>query len=177
MTFSIRTAIPPLAVALSVRRAVADIDPAIPIAEMRTMEEQIGESLDAEHLMAELASAFGLAAALLAAIGLYGVMAYTVARRTSEIGIRMALGADRRKVAWLVVRESVWMVAAGLAIGIPSALGLSRFVRSMLYGVAPNDPWSYASAVLLMVVVGTAAAWLPARRASKVDPMVALRNE
>jgi len=176
-TFAMRTVLPPLSLAQTVRRAVSEIDPAIPVAEMRTMEDQIELSTGTEHLMAQLVSAFGLAAALLAAIGLYGVMAYTVARRTSEIGIRMALGANGGSVAWLVVGESVWMVAAGLAIGIPAALALSKFVRSMLYGITPNDPWSFTAAIFLMATVGAAAAWIPARRASRIDPMAALRNE
>ncbi len=177
MSYAIRTGPPPLSLAASVRRAVSQVDPGVPVDKLRTMERQVVLSVFSEHVMAELVSAFGIAAALLAAIGLYGVMAYTVARRTSEIGIRMALGANGRSVAWLVVRESVGMVAAGLAIGVPAALVLSRFVRSMLYGVAPTDPWSFAAAVLLMAAVGAAAAWIPARRASRVDPMTALRSE
>jgi ABC-type antimicrobial peptide transport system permease subunit len=167
----------PLPAAQSVRRAVSEVDPAIPVDRLRTMEQQIDLSLSSEHIMAELVSAFGLAAALLAAIGLYGVMAYTVARRTSEIGIRMAFGANGRSVAWLVVRESVAMVAAGMAIGVPAALALGRFVRSMLYSVAPNDPWSFIAAVLLLAAAGAAAAYFPARRASRLDPMTALRND
>ncbi len=177
MSYAIRTAVPPLSVAQSVQRAVSEVDSSIPVYHLRTMEDQIGVSLSSEHIMAELVSAFGLAAALLAAIGLYGVMAYTVARRTSEIGIRMALGANGRSVAWLVVRESVGMIAAGLGIGVPAALALGRLFRSMLFGVAPNDPWSFIAAVLLLAAAGAAAAYFPARRASRVDPMTALRND
>ncbi len=177
MSFSIRTAVAPLSIAPAVRRAVAEVDSSIPVDRLRTMQDQVDLSLTSERTLAELVSAFGLAAALLAAIGLYGVMAYTVARRTSEIGIRIALGANTRSVAWLVVRESVWMIAAGLAIGIPLALLLARGVRSMLYGIAPNDPWSFAAAIVLMSTVGAIAAWIPARRASRVDPMTALRAD
>jgi macrolide transport system ATP-binding/permease protein len=181
MTYAIRTGPAPLSVAQSVRRAVSEVDPAIPVDRLRTMEEQIGLTLGSEHILAELVSAFGLAAAFLAAIGLYGVMAYTVARRTSEFGIRMALGADGRSVAWLVVRESVGMIAAGLAGGLPAALALGRLARSFLsstlYGVSPNDPWSFAAAALLLAAAGAAAAYFPARRASRVDPMTALRND
>lgn len=176
-TFAMRTALPPLSLAQTVRGAVSEVDSGIPVAEMRTMADQIELSTGTEHLMADLVSAFGLAAALLAAIGLYGVMAYTVARRTPEIGIRMALGANGSSVAWLVVKESVWMVGAGLAIGVPAALALSKFVRSMLYGVTPNDPWSLTAAIILMATAGAAASWIPARRAARVDPMTALRND
>jgi ABC-type antimicrobial peptide transport system permease subunit len=120
---------------------------------------------------------FGLIAALLAAIGLYGVMAYTVTRRTSEIGIRLALGAGRSDVQWMVLRESLWMVLAGMAVGIPAALALTQLVREALYGIQPNDPFSFIAAGALMFVVAAVAAWIPARRAARVDPMRALRCE
>jgi predicted permease len=177
MTFEIRTALPPLAIASAVRRAVGETDPAIPVAYMKTEEQQIAESIATERLFAGLVSAFGLVAALLAAIGLYGVMAYAVARRTVEIGIRLALGARRSGVQWMVLRQSLWMVALGLAIGIPAALALTRFVQKTLYGIEPTDPASFAAAVVLMTLVGAVAAWIPARRAARVDPIRALRNE
>jgi ABC-type antimicrobial peptide transport system permease subunit len=144
---------------------------------MRTEEEQIRKSLGSERLFAGLVSSFGAIAAFLAAIGLYGVMAYSVTRCTAEIGIRLALGAPRGRVQWLVLRESMAMVAAGLVIGVPAALALTGLVRTLLYGVAPNDPVSFAAAVAGMVAVAGAAAWLPARRAARVDPLVALRYE
>ena len=177
MTFEVRTNVPPLSIAGAARMAVAELDPTIPVAQTRTMEDQAAESIGKERLMAELVSGFGILAALLAAIGIFGVMAYTVARRTREIGIRLALGATTNGVRWLVLRESVVIVLAGLAIGLPSAFALSQLAASLLYGVRPHDPWSFAIAALLMTVIGAGAAWLPARRASKVDPMVALRNE
>jgi predicted permease len=177
MTFSIRTNLPPLAIATAVRKVVSQVDPNLPIAEMRTMDDQVSESIHTERLFAGLVAGFGIAAALLAAIGLFGVMAYAVARRSREIGIRLALGATTGKVRWMVLRESVVIVLVGLVVGVPSALGLSRLVQSMLYGVRPHDVSSFAAAALLMVLIGAAAAWIPARRASKVDPMTALRCE
>jgi predicted permease len=177
MTFVIRTVLPPLSVAGAVRRVVAATDRAIPVAEMKTEEQQIAESIGTERLFASLVSAFGGIAALLAAIGLYGVMAYAVARRTVEIGIRLALGARRTTVRWMVLRQSLWMVALGLAIGIPAALALTRFVQNKLYGIQPTDPASFAGAAILITAVGAVAAWIPARRAARVDPIQALRNE
>jgi ABC-type antimicrobial peptide transport system permease subunit len=177
MTFAIRTVLPPLSIAGAVRRAVAQIDRAIPVAALRTEEDEIRSSLSAERLFAGLIGSFGALAVLLAAIGLYGVLAYTVAHRTAEIGIRIALGAGRGNVQWLVLRESLLTVAVGILVGVPAALALSKLVRSMLYGVTPDDTVSFAAALILMVGVTAVAAWVPARRAARVDPMVALRYE
>jgi ABC-type antimicrobial peptide transport system permease subunit len=175
VTFAIRTNVPPLSIANAVRRAVSDIDPAIPIADLRTQDEQIERSLSSERLFAFLVSAFGMLAALLAAIGLYGVMAYTVSRRTAEIGIRMALGADRAHIRRLVLRDSLLMMGAGILIGLPAGLALTGLLQKLLYGVTPNDAISFAAAVLLMTGIGAVAAWMPARRAARVDPILALR--
>jgi ABC-type antimicrobial peptide transport system permease subunit len=128
-------------------------------------------------LAAGLIGSFGLIAALLAAIGLYGVMAYTVTRRTSEIGIRIALGAGYNDVLWMVLRGSLFLVAIGIGIGAPTALALTQVVREALYGIAPNDPVSFVAASVLMLAVATVAAWIPALRAARVDPMQALRHE
>jgi predicted permease len=177
MTFVIRTAAPPLSIAGAVRRAVAEIDRTIPVAELRTQEEQIRNSLGTERLFAGLVSSFGTLAALLASIGVYGVLAYTVARRTAEIGIRMALGATRGNVQWLVLRDSLLAVLLGIAVGAPAVLALTRLVRSMLFGVTPTDAISFAAGLFLMIVVTAISAWLPARRAARVDPMVALKYE
>lgn len=141
------------------------------------MDELVSQSTGRERFFAELVSAFGIVETLLAAIGLYGVLAFTVARRTPEIGIRLALGATNWRVRWLVLRQSLVMIGVGLAAGVPLALILTRYIRTLLYGIEPNDPWSFAAAALLMAAVGAAAAWIPAQRASKVDPMAALRNE
>jgi predicted permease len=175
--FEVRTALPPMSIAKVVQQAVADIDRNVPVAEMRTQEEQIRMSLGQERLFAGLVGSFGLVASLVAALGLYGLMAYTVTRRTVEMGIRLALGAQRRDVQWMVLRGSLLMVATGLAIGIPAALALTRLVRKELYGVAPADPASFIAAGALMLAVAAAAAWIPARRASRVDPIAALRCE
>jgi predicted permease len=177
MTFAIRTALPPLSIAAAVRRVVAETDSNLPVSGLATMDELVSRSTGTERAFAELVSLCGLLETLLAAIGLYGVLAFTVVRRTPEIGIRMALGATHGRVQWLVLRQSLVMVAIGLAAGVPLALLLTRYIRTMLYGVAPNDPWSFAAAILLMGAVGAGASWIPARRASKVDPMVALRSE
>jgi predicted permease len=177
MIFEVRTTVIPSNIASAVERSVAQIDRNVPVAGMRTQEEQIRITLSGERMFAGVVGSFGGIAALLAAIGLYGVMAYAVTRRTSEIGIRLALGAGRGDVQWMVLRESLWMVAAGLAIGIPAALALTKLVRGTLYGIKPNDPVSFVAAGALMVVVAALAAWIPARRAARVDPMRALRCE
>ena len=177
MIFELRTALPPTAIAGAVQRVVASIDRNVPLPEIRTQEEKIRQTLGTERMFAGVVSSFGVIAALLAAIGLYGVMAYAVTRRTSEIGIRVALGAGRGAVQWMVLRESLWMVVTGLAAGIPAALALTRFVQGTLYGIKPNDPVSFIAAGALMIVVAAVAAWIPARRAARVDPMRALRCE
>lgn len=176
-TFEIRTELPASALANAIRTEVAGIDRNVPVAEMRTQEEQIRQSLGMERLFAELVGGFGLCAALLAAIGLYGLLAYTVTRRTPEIGIRLALGAGRLSVQWMVLRDMLWMVAIGMATGIPMALALTRLMRKALFGVAPDDPISFAGAGALMALMAIVAAWIPARSAARVDPIKALRNE
>jgi predicted permease len=176
-TFVIRTTVPPLSIVNAVRRTVAGIDSTVPVVQLRTMEDNAALSIGRERLMAELVSGFGILAAMLAAIGIFGVLAYTVARRNREIGIRLALGATPARVRGMVLLESSAMVAAGLALGIPGAFMLSRLTEAFLYGVKTHDAWSFVFAGTSMAAVGALAAWLPARRASKVDPMVALRNE
>ena len=166
-----------MSLASAVRQAVASVDANLPVAEMRTERDQIDQSLGTERLFATLVTVFGTIALILAAIGLYGVMAFSVSRRTPEIGIRMALGAQRGDVRWLVLRKSLFMTLLGILVGVPSALMLTSLVGKLLYEVKPNDPLSIAGAVLVMVAVAAFAAWIPARRASRIDPMVALRYE
>jgi predicted permease len=163
--------------AASVRDAVRRIDPALPVYTIKTMEAQANESLFVERMVASLSASFGILATLLAAIGLYGVMSYAVARRTREIGIRMALGAERRTVVWLVLREVAILSSVGIAAGIAISLYATRFVRSQLYGLSPTDPMTLAAATLIIAAVAFLAGSLPARRASSVDPMLALRTE
>ena len=177
MVFVIRPRPAAGSVASAVRQAVAAVDRNLPVAEMRTEREQIDRSLGTERLFASLLSAFGAIALVLAAIGLYGVMAFAVTRRTPEIGIRMALGAQTGQVQWLVLRQSLGMAGVGIAIGIPAALALSKLLRTLLYGVTPNDSLSVAAAVIVMAAVAALAAWIPAHRAARIDPMAALRNE
>jgi ABC-type antimicrobial peptide transport system permease subunit len=159
------------------RRKVQGLDSNVPVVDMRTLEKQMELSLVTERLVASLSTAFALLATLLAGIGLYGVMAYTVARRTREIGIRMALGAFSGSVVWLVMREVLLLLAVGMGIGLPVAWGLSRFVQAQLYGMTPNDPITVLLAVGGIAGVAIMAGFFPARRATRIDPMRALRWE
>ena len=149
----------------------------LPIDDVVTLSDHIGRSLVQQKLVARLASFFGLLALLLACVGLYGVMSYGVARRTNEIGIRMALGARGRSVLWLVLREALLLVVIGLAIGVGASLMVTKTAESLLYELKPNDPLTITLATLLLAVVALVAGYLPARRASRVDPMLALREE
>jgi len=177
MTLYARTVGDPTKVATAIRHAVQAVDPNVPVYNVRTLEAQLDESLSQERLVATLSSWFGAFALLLAAIGLYGVLAYSVTRRTNEIGIRMALGAERSGVIWMVLREALLLVSTGVAIGVPVALVLARLVSSLLYGLRPTDPLTLAASAILLFVVAAIASYLPARRASRVDPMMALRYE
>ena len=175
--FEVRFSGKPEVVIAEVRQAVAQIDHSLPLAYTGTLVEQVNRSLAGQSLVAQLSSFFGLLAALLACIGIYGLAAYAVTRRTNEIGIRMALGAEPSRVLWMVMRESLTLAALGVAIGIPVSLAAARLIASVLYGLKTTDPATIALAALVMIAVAALAAYLPARRASKVDPMVALRYE
>ncbi len=177
MTVYLRTTMDPNQLFSAVRAKVRELDANIPIYSMRTTEDQISNSLSTERLIASLSAVFGFLATLLATIGLYGVMAYTVARRTREIGIRMALGAAQGNVVWMVMKEVLVLVAMGVGVGLPAALGLTRLVRSQLFGIAPNDPSTLVMAAVGLAVVACAAGYIPALRASRVDPILALRYE
>jgi predicted permease len=177
MTFYVRARGDASGIGASVRQAAQRVDPNLPIFDMKTMTAVVDESLFIERMVAALSVAFGGLATLLAAIGLYGVMSYSVARRTREIGIRMALGAERSSVLWLVLREVALMVLVGVAIGVPLAVALSRVVQSQLFALSAHDPIALASAAIVLVAVALVAGYLPARRATRIDPMLALRYE
>jgi predicted permease len=159
------------------RNEVKQLDASMPIFELKTLAAQLDETLLTERLIALLSAGFGLLATLLAMIGLYGVMAFVVARRTKELGLRMALGALPGSVIWLVMREVLVLVGIGLAVGIPAALGLGRLVAAQLYGIQSSDPWIAAGSVAALITVAGAAGLLPAHRASRIDPILALRYE
>jgi predicted permease len=173
----VRTSLPISAIATPLRRAVRDLDKSVAVAGIKTLSQQVEQSLIRERMIAMLSSFFGLLALLLASIGLYGVMSYSVVRRTNEIGIRAALGATRRDVVWLVLRETMLLVALGIAIGLPAAIASARLIRDQLFGLEPADPLTVCGATLAIVAVAALAGYLPARRAAQVDPMVALRYE
>ena len=160
-----------------IRSEVKRLDAAMPVYDVKTLQGQLDETLLTDRLIALLSGGFGLLATLLASVGLYGVMAFIVARRRKEIGIRLALGAEPSGVLWIVMREVLLLLTIGLAIGIPSAIALGRYVSSQLYGIQPNDPWIAVSTVALLAVVSVAAGLIPASRASKIDPILALRYE
>lgn len=161
----------------AIRHAFGEVNGNLPITEVRTLAEQVDNTLVGDKLIARLSSFFGLLALLLASIGIYGVLSYAVARRTNEVGLRMALGARSSNVVWLVMREVLVLVSIGLAVGVPVALSIERLASGMFYGLSDVDPLTIASAIGILAVVAGAAAYLPARRASLVDPSTALRNE
>jgi ABC-type antimicrobial peptide transport system permease subunit len=177
MNFYLRTQADPRLLMDPLRERMRQFDPNVPVVGLHTLEEQIGYSLRTERLVASLSAVFGGLATLLAAIGLYGVMAYSVTRRTREIGIRMALGATRANVVGIVMREAAVMVAAGLGAGVPLALALAELIRSQLFGLDPRDPLTVLGAALVLTAAGGFAGFLPAFRASSVNPTAALRQE
>ncbi len=160
-----------------IRNEVKQLDASMPVYQMKTLEGQLDETLLTDRLIATLSGGFGLLATLLASVGLYGVMAFVVARRRKELGLRLALGANRGLVLWLVMKEVVVLLAIGLIVGVPAAMALGRYVSGTLYGITPNDPWMAGSTILLLSLVAAAAGLIPAHRASRIDPILALRYE
>jgi predicted permease len=177
MSFIVRTASDPNLMVAAIQRAVQDVEPRLPLTGVGTQAEGISWFVTQSRNIASLTSFFGLLALILVAIGLYGVMSYTVARRTHEIGVRMALGAQSGDVLRMMMRETLWLALAGIALGIPAALVATRWIASDLFGLAPHDPLTITLVTLLLVAVMTLAGYLPARRAAQVDPLVALRCE
>jgi predicted permease len=161
----------------SIRSLVRELDANLPLTNVKTFDRQLSDSLVTERLTATLATVFGLLATTLVLIGLYGVMSYMVTRRSREIGIRMALGAITGNVIWIVMREALILITAGVVIGLPCAWALTQVVRAQLYGIEPGDPASIALATLLLAVVTTTAGFIPARRAAAFDPWRILRHE
>ena len=177
IAYTVKTQLSPAAILPALRNAVESIDKDLPLRDIRTQTEQIEDSISQQRLFATLTAGFGILALILACIGIYGIMAYNVARRTSEIGVRMALGARTRQVLWMILRESSSLALFGITAGLAAALGLTRFVRAMLFGLQPTDPATFIPAALLLLVIAIAAGYGPARRASRIDPMQALRHE
>jgi ABC-type antimicrobial peptide transport system permease subunit len=179
--FSVRSNEQAAALVPAVRRVVGEVNPEIAVAQVEPLTEQVRGSIATARLIGILSTSFAVLAVFLAAIGAYGLISYSVARRTNEIGIRVALGAQTRTLLWMVMRESLVLLAAGLAIGVPVALGvargLARVLKSQLYHESALDPVAFVVAGLVVSVMTVASAWIPARRAARVDPLTALRCE
>lgn len=174
---NVRVAGDPTALSQSLRRAIAELDSKVPVFNITSLAQRVSDSAHDARAIARLSGFFGLLALVLASIGLYGVMAYNVSRRTREIGVRMAIGAEASHVLRMVMRESLLVVTIGVALGIPAALGMGRLISSQLYGLSPRDPITLTFSTLLLLVACALASYLPARRAARIDPMVALRHE
>src|SRR6185437_5800632 len=177
MHFEVRTAANPLDLVPSIRRVLRSLNKDIPLADVKTQTQLISQTLFHERLFARLTGLFSLLSLLLACVGLYGIMSYAVTRRTREIGIRMALGAERRDILIKVLRETLFTVIIGVAIGIPAALAATHVIKSQLFGLTATDPATVAGATLILVLTAAIAGYIPARRASRVDPTIALREE
>jgi len=177
MFFEVRTSGDPLILIPAIRKIVANLDRTIPLEYVSTQSQLLKESITPERIFTYLCSGLTLLGILLSFTGLYGLLAYMVTRRTGEIGVRMALGARPKDIAWPVIRNALWLAGFGLIVGIPIALLFVRLIRSILFGVNPNDPITIVISILLVLLVAVLAAWIPARRAAKIDPMEALRYE
>jgi predicted permease len=176
-TMLVRTQAPPMALLAPLYRELGRLGPSVAIGDFGTLRQQVDDSIYEQRILAALGAFFGTLALVLAAVGLYGVVAYGTARRTGEIGLRIALGAPRGQVVWMILRDSLVLVALGLAFGLPAALAGARAVESVLFGIQPADPFTFATTAALLAAIGAAAAFLPARRASRLDPGQVLRSE
>src|SRR5262249_3639660 len=177
LNFYVRSALPVNQMVPQIRRTIASLDRGLPAWSLRAMDDQVKQNLVADRLMLQLAAAFAILATILAMLGLYGVMAHNVTRRTREIGIRLALGARPGLIRSMVLREMLWMLGIGLVIGVPAALGASKLAASQLFGVKSNVPAVVVSTGVILGLTAVLAAYWPARRASRVNPLDALRYE
>jgi predicted permease len=177
MVYQVRTRMPAAALVPVLRKVVQSVDPDLPMIDVRTQREQIDATVQVQRALAALTTGFGVLALILACVGIYGVMAYNVAQRTNEIGIRLALGARPAQLRGMILRESTGLTLMGILAGIGAALLLTRAVKSMLYGIQSYDPLTFSAGVVLLILVALAASWIPARRAAHVQPMEALRHE
>ncbi len=177
MQLAVRTTLPATTLAAEITKAVHDVDPSIPVAHLREMKEVFSESIQRPRILAQILASFSALSLLLDAVGLYGVLAYNVAERRREIGIRMALGAGRPRVLAEVIREGMQLTVVGILAGTGSAVFLNRLIASLLFGVGPVDAMTFATAVPMIALVASAACFLPAWRASRLDPSVVLRSE
>ena len=177
MTYEISTRMNSAAIVPSLRAAVAGVDNNLPLLAVRTQQQQIDSTMRPERIFADFSAGFGVLALVLASIGLYGIMAYSVLRRTNEIGIRMALGAQPSLVLGMILREASRLAMIGILIGVCAASGAGRLIASTLYGVSSWDPATLLASVVVLLAVAIGASWIPARRAAGVDPMRALRHE
>lgn len=176
-SFVLRTTGDPLLLSEAVRREMRQLDPGLPIRNLRTMDQLVGRSVAPQRFNLSLLTFFSGLGLLLAAVGIYGVMSYSVSQRTREIGLRMALGAQARDVLALIVKKSMALALVGVAIGLVASIALTRLLKNLLFGVSPTDPVTLAGVALLLTVVSLLVSYIPARRATKVDPLIALRSE
>jgi ABC-type antimicrobial peptide transport system permease subunit len=177
VTYEVRTKVQPYSLVPAIRQAVQSVDKNAPVIGVRTQEDQINDTIRQERLLANLTVSFGVLALLLACIGIYGVMSYTVARRTNEIGIRLALGAQNRTIFRMILNEALRVTVIGVVVGLGAGFLLTQFLRTMLFELKPNDPIAIASAALLLLLVSLTSALVPALRASRLEPTEALRYE
>jgi ABC-type antimicrobial peptide transport system permease subunit len=177
MTLVVRTERDPLTLVTSVRRVMRDLDPKLAVADIRTMEEILGDTYARERFLASLMGSFSGCAVLLAAVGIYGILAYSVSLRTQEIGIRQAVGADASRIVMMVLTDGAWFVTTGLVVGMAASLAVAKLLASLLFETATNDPAALTFAPGILLIIAAVAAYIPAHRAAKLDPMRALRFE
>jgi ABC-type antimicrobial peptide transport system permease subunit len=177
MTLHVRAVTKPELLIAAVRQEIRTLDPKLPVTNVKTLEQYRRDHLSTERLRAELIGGFGLLALVLASLGLYGALSYSVAQRTQEIGVRMALGARTGDMMWLVVRDGIRLTVIGVILGLAGAFAAARVLKSMFYGISSTDPLTFIVIPLLLIFVALLACWIPARLATRVDPLVILRNE